>query len=134
MGTLLLPGTSATQRMVVIAQQVVTIEPELSVEVELDVACAQMERDQPGSDDGFRVSATAVGSTLLKLLRAPSFAGETFRVRQFAIWTVTDNPSRSGYVGLGFITGSGPSSVELARIKALFREAGIPPGHYRALQ
>lgn len=56
------------------------------------------------------------------------------RVQQFAIWTITDNPTKDGYVGIGsFGFGSGPGKTELARIKALFKAAGIPTTKYRAL-
>jgi hypothetical protein len=68
------------------------------------------------------------------LLKAPDFAGQTFRVRQFAIWTITDNPTRTGYVGLGsFGIGSGPRDEEIAVIRQLFVKAGLDPTAYLAL-
>jgi hypothetical protein len=134
-GTLLLPKASGTQTMVVIDKAVITLEPEVSVDVGLDVACAQMHDAMPESSDTFRVSSSRAPADLLKLLRLPAFADEAFRVQQFAIWTITDNPSRSGYVGLSSIVDSGgPTRAEFARIEALFDRAGIAAGHYRALR
>ena len=55
--------------------------------------------------------------------------------QQLAIWTITDNPTRDGYVGLGYFgVGSGPSNAEIKEIKALFRAAGIDLDKYRAVR
>ncbi|MGZ8514105.1 MAG: hypothetical protein ACXW4H_03325, partial [Candidatus Limnocylindrales bacterium] len=129
------PRASGTQTMVVIDKAVITLEPEVSVEVGLDVACAQMHDAMPESSDTFRVSSSRAPSDLLKLLRLPAFGGEEFRVKQFAIWTITDNPSRSGYVGLSsWVESGGPTKAEFARIVELFGQAEIAAGHYRALR
>lgn len=134
-GTMLVPRASGTQTMVVVDKAVITLEPEVSVDAELDVACAQMHDDMPGSGDTFRVSTSRAPSDLLKLLRLPAFAGEEFRVKQFAIWTITDNPSRSGYVGLSsWAESGGPTKAEFARIAELLDQAGIAAGHYRAFR
>ena len=55
-GTMLVPRASGTQTMVVIDKAVITLEPEVSVDVDLDVACAQMHDAMPESSDTFRVS------------------------------------------------------------------------------
>lgn len=134
-GTMLVPRASGTQTMVVIDKAVITLEPEVSVEAELEVACAQMHDAMPETSDSFRVSSSRAPSDLLKLLRLPAFAGEDFRVKQFAVWTITDNPSRSGYVGLSsWVESGGPTKAEFARIAELFDQAGIAAGHYRALR
>ena len=133
--TMFVPRASGTQAMVVIEKEVVTLEAEAKVEVELEVACAEMHDDTPTSKDGFRIAADRAPSALVRLLRLPAFADEPFRVKQFAIWTITDNPTRSGYVGLSSVeTSGGPSDSELDRIAELFAEAAIPAGHYRALR
>ena len=63
-----------------------------------------------------------------------SFGDETFRFQQFAIWTITDNPSRDEYVGLVYFgLGSGPSDEEMLTIDALFEAAGISTAKYQAL-
>jgi hypothetical protein len=133
--TMFVPGASGTQTMVVIEKAVITLEPETKLEVELDVACAQMHDATPTSKDGFRIAAKSSPADLVKLLRIPAFGDESFRVKQFAIWTITDDPTKAGYVGLESSEFSGgPTSGELDRIAALFAEAGIPAGHYRALR
>ena len=81
------------------------------------------------------ISTTRSTANLRALVNAPSFAEADFRVQQFAVWTLTDNPTRTGYVGIGSLgVGSGPDADELAEIKALFKEAGIDPSKYRALR
>lgn len=135
-GTVLAPKASSTQNMIVTTNFFIDLPAESNETVSLQVACAQMHDDQPTADDGFKVQMLDPKSDLLKLLRLERFGDEGFRVRQFAIWTITDNPSRDGYQGLGTafdIYGSGPSDEEMARIRSLFKEAGIPAGHYRAL-
>lgn len=134
--TMFIPRASGTQAMVVIEKEVVTLEPEARVEVELEVACAEMHDDTPTSDDGFRLASKRAPSELVDLLKLPAFGDEAFRIQQFAIWTITDNPTRTGYVGLSSSDGSGgaPTAAELARIADLFAQAGIPAGHYRALR
>jgi hypothetical protein len=98
-------------------------------------ACANMERDVPGSKDMLSVSDMLAAEDLVALLDSPKFHRETFRVQQFAIWTITDNPRRYDYVRLGtFGFGTGPSDEEIERIRALFKSAGISIDKYRALQ
>lgn len=130
------PRASGTQAMVVIEKKVVTLEAQAEVEVELEVACAEMYDETPTSEDGFRLASERPTSDLVKLLKLPAFGDETFRIQQFAVWTITDNPSRTAYVGLTSSDGSGgePTTAELKRISDLFAEAGIPAGHYRALR
>lgn len=134
--TVFVPRASGTQAMVVIEKAVVTLEPEARVEIELEVACAEMHDETPTSDDGFRLASERAPSELVKLLKLPSFGEEAFRIQQFAIWTITDNPTRTGYVGLSSSDGSGgePTAAEFELIADLFAEAGIPAGHYRALR
>jgi hypothetical protein len=134
--TMFIPGACGTQSMVVIEKEVVTLEAEETVEVELEVACAEMHDETPTSDDAFRLASKRAPSDLVKLLKLPAFGDEAFRIQQFAIWTITDNPTRTGYVGLSSSDGSGgePTTAELERIAGLFAEAGIPAGHYRALR
>jgi hypothetical protein len=93
-----------------------------------------MELGVPEESDTFSVSTAPTSEDLVKLLSLPNFLEETFRVQQFAIWTITDNPTRAGYVGLGrFGVGSGPSDEEMQRIRALFEQAVIPTDRYQAL-
>lgn len=133
--TMFVPRASGTQTMVVIEKEVVTLEAETTAEVELEVACAEMHDDTPTAKDGFRIASDRAPSALVKLLRLPGFADEEFRVQQFAIWTITDNPTRSGYVGLrSWEASGGPTDEELDRVAELFAEADIPAGHYRALR
>ena len=100
----------------------------------VSVACANMELDAPGENDALVMSSIPAQGDLVALLGLSRFGDETFRVQQFAIWTITDNPSRDGYVGLGsFGFGSGPSDEEILTIRVLFEAAGISTEKYRAL-
>jgi len=133
-GTLLAPGSKSVQTMVV--RSVRTLELDGvgdTAKASLDVACASMHLGTPGTSDAFTIRAPQSGD-LVRLVELPAYLKESFRVQQFAVWTITDNPTVKGFVGLGsFGTGSGPSADELAKIKALFVSAGINPAKYQAL-
>lgn len=134
--TVFRPGAAATQSMTSLAAQVVTLAAMESRTLTLNVACASMHLDTPGSSDQFGLDTMPSPPALVALLKVPDFGGQTFRVQQFAIWTITDNPTRTGYVRLGSIytgIGSGPSDDEIAVIRQLFVKAGLDPSGYQAL-
>lgn len=136
-GTMVDPAARATQTMVVVAESVVELKPMAIESISLDVACAQMHQDQPTGDDAFTVRMAEPEADLMRLLGVPEFTAETFRVQQFAVWTITNDPRRNDYVGLtsGFeIFGSGPSDEEFASITTLFESAGIDTDKYRGLR
>lgn len=134
-GTYLVPGKAATQTMVVIESTTVDLGAKATATETLDVACSQMHDDQPGGSDTFTVRARLATGALGKLLAGDAFGAARFRIQQFAIWTITSNPTRSGYVALGsFGVGRGPSAAEIRQIRTIFRDAGIDPSAYRALK
>jgi len=66
----------------------------------IDAACASMELTAPSESDNLTLSIETPPEDLNKLLYLSDFRSETYRVQQFAIWTITDNPERDGYVGI----------------------------------
>jgi hypothetical protein len=123
--------------MVVLEAQTVSLAAYATADVTLHVACAEMHQVQPTSDDTFRVLDDPPQADLVRLLQLPEFRDESGRVQQFAVWTITNNPRRNGYVGLtsGFdIFGSGPDDDEIDAIRELFETAGIDTDKYRALR
>jgi hypothetical protein len=133
-GTIFETPSAGVQSMVAIEDKSVYLESLGSVvSGSVDTACASMDLDMPQGADAFTISAQPVPDDLVKLLNLLDFDGETFRVKQFAIWTITDNPTRDGYVHLGTgIIGSGPSDEEMNRINTLFVNAGISASDYYA--
>lgn len=136
-GTYFVPKRTATQTMVVINSAWIDVPARATVKAVLDVACAQMHDDQPGDTgkaDAFTVRAALATGDLAKLLASETFRVADFRVQQFAVWTITSNPTKAGYVHLGSVgVGSGPTTAELREIKAMFTDAGIAAARYRAL-
>jgi hypothetical protein len=105
-------------------------------DLDIDAACANMELDAPEESNSLTLSTEAPPGDLIKLLNLPDFHEETYRVQQFAIWTITDNPGRDGYIGIvtGFVIfGTGPSDEEIEKIRVLFIKAGISISKYKAL-
>lgn len=136
-GTIFIAGSGGVQNMVVRSTQRVSLSRFGNPEVSLNVpaACINMHRDVPAESDNFRLSSAPAEGDLRKLLHLPDFQSRSFRTQQFAIWTITDNPSRGEYVGIGsYGFGSGPDDQEMKDIRSLFKKAGIDPAGYRALR
>lgn len=123
---------SGTQSMVVTVQETIELTPGEKQSRPLDVACAAMDLDQPGDTDRFTLATAS--AKLRQLVASPGFPDADFRVQQFAIWTITDNPTRSSFVGIGLVVGTGPDDDEIDQIRALFKAAGLDPSDYRALR
>ncbi len=136
-GTIFISSAAGVQSMVVIAEKLVLLDPYEAVEsVNIDAACANMELDAPEESNSLVLSMTPASGDLVLLLNLPEFHDETLRVQQFAIWTITDNPERGGYMGIatGFaIFGTGPRDEEIERIRVLFEKADISIDKYQAL-
>jgi hypothetical protein len=135
-GTLFKPRNRAMQTMVARKTVSALLRSQAEVvELQIPVACANMRLDTPGSENTFTVLAPAEGGDLAKLLVTNDFGEAPFRVQQYAIWTITDNPHRSGYVGIGsYFSGEPPDREELASVRQLFAVAGIDHRRYRALR
>ena len=135
-GTLFEAQSSGTQNMVVLEESMVFLATEASREpVVLRVACANMELHIPDEEDQFTISRSTVPDDLIQLLNLPAFQEAGSFVQQFAIWTITDNPPRDGYRGLGYFgVGYPPDEDDLEAIRTLFEEAGIPTENYQALR
>lgn len=136
-GTIFTSSAAGVQSMVVITEKLVLLSSyEITEPFNVDAACANMELDAPEESNSLVLSTVAAPADLIKLLNLPDFHQETYRVQQFAIWTVTDNPERGGYVGIvtGFgIFGTGPNDEEIEKIRLLFEKVDIPIDKYKAL-
>lgn len=136
-GTFFDPEDDATQSMVVIGDTEFTLAPGERDSWEVPVACAEMRRDEPTDDDSFDVRPVVASGDLARLVMLERFGDEDFRVQQFAVWTITNNPSRRNYTGLGStfsVFGTGPTADELDAIRDLFEDAGIEPSDYKAFR
>ena len=110
-------------------------DPAASATERLDVACGRMNDDQPGASDSFTVRPKAATGDPKRLLAGAAFGTAAFRLKQFALWTITSNPAKGGYVGIGsFGFGSGPSAAEFREVRSIFKDAGVDPAKYRALK
>ncbi len=135
-GTIFEAQSAGTQNMVVRERRVALLSSRGSREIlTVLAACANMRLGVPDEKDKLTIRRTPTSEDLIKLLNLPDFHKEIFRVQQFAIWTITDNPSRNTYVGIGaFGVGSGPNEEEIGRMRSLFEKAGIPIDKYQALR
>ncbi len=134
-GTTFLAPSPDLQTMVVRHQMYIFLEEKDEVTLEVDVACANMRLEAPSGGEAYIVKIEPPAEELRKLMSLPEFQDASFRLQQFAIWTITDNPAKSQYVGLG-TGGEGnlPSTTELQTIAAWFDAAGLALDNYPALK
>jgi len=135
-GTIFKASSRDTQSMVTTETETVALDSRGETRsIRIDAACATMYRETPGERDSFTVANTPASDDLKRLLTLPEVGRKDFRVQQFAIWTITDNPGRDEYVGVGqFEFSNGPDKDEIKRIRTLFEKAGISTRKYRALR
>ena len=127
--------TSPTvQTMVARELREIILEPHVEISLELEVACANMTLDAPEPENLFNAAYPPTIPNLSKLVASKSYLEqESFRVQQFAVWIITDNPTRDNFVRLGSaVQAFGPSQDEINQIKQLFVEAGISTDEYLA--
>jgi hypothetical protein len=134
-GTIFEAQSGGVQNMVLRRGTVVVLKPNVEISLELEVSCANMELKEPSQQDSFQV-IQAASEDLARLLKLPELRFESIRIQQFAIWTITDNPSRTDYTGITDQSGigSGPTDEEFLRIRDLLESAGIDPAKYQAYQ
>jgi len=135
-GTTFLAPSPDLQTMVVRYELYIFLEDKDEVSLEVDVACANMHLDAPDGGEVYSVRIEPPMEELRKLMGLTEFQGSSFRLQQFAIWTITDNPARGQYVGLTTASGEGggPSNSELETIAGWFESVGIPLDGYPALR
>lgn len=134
-GTAFLAPSPDLQTMVVRREVFVFLEEKDEVSLEVSVACANMRLEAPSGGETYIVKIEPPAEELRKLMGLPEFQDSSFRLQQFAIWTITDKPARNQYTGL-MDNGEGgpPSSKELQTIAAWFQSAGIALEGYPALR
>lgn len=140
--------------MVVREKKEIPLKPrEKATPVLVSAASIIMHAREPAGSDALTTRKTPTPEEIMKLLNLSDFVNETFRIQQFAIWTLTNNPRRDAYYRIwqddqgrfriwektletppaGW-AGSPPSSREIETIRVLFRKAGIPTDNYQALR
>jgi len=131
-GTTFISGSEGVQNMVLRRETFVYLKPSAEVSLELEVSCANMELKQPEGADAFTVSTDPPNPDLAKLFALDKFQFEESPLKQFAVWTITDNPPYGGYVGIDTdgVTWL-PWEDDIARMRTLFEAAGIDPAKYR---
>ncbi len=109
-GTVFSTGDPKFQRMGVVREAVVTVAPGECKQVVVPVACIDMDLKQPEPGMVFQGEIDFQGPVgFTRLTTTPEFQAASFRIQQFAIWTLIASPtSRDEYAGLGL----GPEIVE----------------------
>jgi hypothetical protein len=126
-GTLLESQSEDVQNMVVRSDTVVVLKPGAEAFFTLEAACVNMELHTPSESDTFLVSRDAVSGDLVKLLNLPEFRFETYQVQTYAVWTISDNPSRCGFRRL---SDDRLTDDKVERMLGLFQRAGIDISQY----
>ena len=133
-GIVFRPRKDRVQNMMVRTEQEVLLAAGAEAETSLCVACVNMSRATPGSEDRFELSSTRANGALARLLAHAPFRRAPFRVQQFAIWVMTDIPARDAFSAIAG-TGSGkPSDEELRAVRKLLEGVGVDLLAYRTFQ
>ncbi len=137
-GTVFTCNTPGVQSMIVVAEKLISLLPKERVSsIEVEAACINMNLSAPMRGHGLELSGATANHDLGKLVQLTDFQKRSFRIQQFAIWTITDNPPNAvDYMGIssGFSPfGNGPSQTDLDAIRGLFESAGIDTTRYYAL-
>lgn len=131
-GTYFVSSNPSTQNMITTSSRRQQLRSDDWVSLRLPVACANMRRNIPGSEDAFTVQASSSRADLARLIPVLDRANVSFGVRQAAVWIVTDDASYSALgnlvsrpvgVPLGGSRIVGPR--EAARAMQLCEDAGI---------
>ena len=132
-GLTFLTTSADVQPMAAVEFCEIVLEPDSPVELELEVTCANMDLEAPTPEDSFTISEP-LDPALSRLAWAISDSEESFRVNQFAVWIVTNDPQIGQFrrISSGPAPGSGPFVEEIERIKYLFEIADIPIEDYAA--
>jgi hypothetical protein len=134
-GTLFRADTPNIQNMVATEESALRLEPFQEKPVRLQAACINMLRRVPKASDRLAPEKTPIPEDLLRLVTSPGFNNLPFRIQQFAIWTITDNPQPHGYVPIGTqFYNNGPTTDEFATIRNLFKRVGLSADKYHALR
>ena len=99
-GMVFAPADPGYQRMGVTETVVVVLSPREERKVRVATACLDMDCDEP--EEGMPLTLIPGVVPVARLANSPTFQQASFRVRQFAIWTVLSRPaSVDEYPGLG---------------------------------
>jgi len=129
-GALFVCGGGA-QNMVACSDESIDLTSSDSEEVSVAAACANFYRDQPDGSDKFTVTTAHSNPQLRKLMAVIAKGHYRAIVRQLAIWSITDDPTRSEAESH---TMPGPDPADFKEAAALLREAGIKPSSRQMFQ
>lgn len=134
-GVIFVSANGSVQNMVVRTAGSANLYPGRTESLRISAACINMHRQTPRANHGFQSGLKMADGDLETLLKSPDFAGTGFRIQQYAIWTITDNPGRGEYPGISSSgSGGGPSKEELMQVRRLLESAGVRVERYRAFQ
>lgn len=87
----------SVQSMVVVQRRVISLPALAKDECEVATACLHMHLQTPTAHHRFRGNSSRASGDLARLLAVPGFSDQPATVRQYAIWTLTDNPAPDQY-------------------------------------
>lgn len=126
-GTYFVPSKQSVQNMVVTAESKIQLTNPTWTRTSVNVACANRPRDVPHSGDTFTIERSPQQAELIKLMPVLERAQVDSKVRQAAVWIVTDDANYSdlGILITGFnVPGRNPADPRPPRaIK--YREAAM---------
>jgi hypothetical protein len=144
LNVLVLPGSIFTcstpfvQSMIVRAEETISLQPKETIDsYVIKAACMNMDLSVPMRGHELTLSTSAANEDLIKLVQLTAFQNQGFRLQQFAVWTITNNPTNvDEYKGISsgyYPFGTGPGKEDIDTIRVLFESGGIDTDKYYAL-
>ncbi|MFA5193243.1 MAG: hypothetical protein WC740_21245 [Verrucomicrobiia bacterium] len=99
-GTYFVPSRQSVQNMVVTAEAKIHLTKPMWTRISINVACANRPRSVPSTRDSFTIERAPQQAELIKLMPVLERAHVDARVRQAAVWIVTDD---ANYSDLGIL-------------------------------
>ncbi len=142
-GTLFTPTTDGTSAMVILSHEVVLNYRNCLPGAVLRAAAVGMNGMRtPNRNDQFTLAPYNASEEVTRLVALEAILQASSRVQQYAVWTVTQNPTSQyrytrigqGSIGAPVTVTSGPSDGELLQVRALLENAGFDPENYFVLR
>lgn len=141
-GTVADSSGAEVQSMVITADRLAILDNG-SLDLRCSAACLNMTKEIPEESDGFTLSSSLADPRIVALLRCDKFRAADWISKQYAIWTITDNPRRGSFRiiqqtnrmdGRELFTTPirGLSDQFFEEIKAILISGGLNPSQFNA--
>jgi hypothetical protein len=121
------PPEQCETRIITIENNTIRLDPGAVKQISIQVASIDMLSQSPGKTSYLQLNDIPLPDDIQMLLKSKAFLSATVRIRQFAVWIITEYPRNIMAVKIGHNEGDAQSATkdELDQITNMFKEAGV---------